>query len=321
MAVYTRITNAELRQATAPFDLSATQNLTEARDGIENSTYFFTALSPQGLTGEYVLTLLENTPPEQMHFSAALCIHLADGGLPVPAPLRDRDHNYCFALAGKNALIFPRVKGRHPKDVTAEHCTIIGDYLARSHRQGESFAQQLSNTRSLPWLLQGQQALEPFLNIEDRKLMHRQMATYQGLQTSSQELPTGAIHGDLFKDNALFDGGALSGVIDFYNACTDWLLLDVAIAVNDWCLIPGRTQLDTLLCDALLAAYQQVRPFTAVERQAWQPVLGIAATRFWVSRLMGHHVPELLGGEVKTKDPDAFKHLLLRHLAEVPPLP
>ena len=173
----------------------------------------------------------------------------------------------------------------------------------------------------MPWLKAGQQALDRFVDDEDRALLRRQVESYEKLRVNGREIPTGPIHGDLFKDNALFDEGKLSGVIDFYNACTDWLLLDVAIAINDWCLIPGRAQLDVELSQTLLFAYQRIRPFTAAERQVWQAVLCIAATRFWVSRLMGHHVPELLGGAVKTKDPNAFKNLLLSHLADVPPLP
>lgn len=320
MAVYTRITNAELHLSTARFNLSQPSQLTEASDGIENSTYFFSARSPQGITGDYVLTILENTPPEQMHFSAALCLHLAKSGLAVPAPLRDGDNHYSFALAGKNALIFPRAKGRHPSVISAEHCTIIGDYLAKAHSCGEAFSPRLANTRGLPWLMAGQQALDRFLGDGDQALLRCQIESYEKLMAGGLKIPTGPIHGDLFKDNALFDEGELSGVIDFYNACTDWLLLDVAIAINDWCLLPGRAQLDIELSQTLLSAYQRIRPFTAAERQVWQAVLCIAATRFWVSRLMGHHVPELLGGAVKTKDPDAFKHLLLSHLSDVPSL-
>ena len=321
MAVYTHITLSELASALAAFPLGNTEALQEVGDGIENTTYFFRATSVDGAVSEYVLTIIENLPLVQVRYSAELCIHLENANLPVPAPVRNYNGDYLFSLAGKDALIFPRAKGRHPRHITAEHCRVIGDYLAHAHRQGMTFPGKLANSRGLGWLQRAADALALRATRTDSTLLQEQLVRYKHLVSAAPSLSQGAIHGDLFRDNTLFCGHRLSGVIDFYNACNDWLLMDVAIALNDWCVVPGSAGCDDGLSGEFLAAYHRVRPFTAEERQCWQEVLCIAATRFWVSRLLGHLAPELLGGEVKTKDPQPFKALLLHHRHGVPPLP
>lgn len=322
MAVYTRISAPELMPLLARFGLQVEGVLQEVAEGIENSTYFFRASRQhdcERILSHYVLTILENTPVPQMQFSAALCCHLADQGLPVPAPLRDSSGQCTFLLAGKYALIFPKAEGQHPPQASEQHCQILGQYMARAHRSDDKFQWQLNNSRGLPWLSTGAEALLESIDKEEMSLINHQLESYQHL-TQVANLPVGPIHGDLFTDNTLFLGDQLSAVIDFYNACTDWLLLDVAIAVNDWCTKPGEVALDPSLATAFTSSYHRVRPFTNAERDHWQAILCLAATRFWVSRLLGVHRPELLGGEVKTKNPNDYRDRLLQRLQSVPEL-
>ena len=137
-------------------------------------------------------------------------------------------------------------------------------------------------------------------------------------QHRHDDLPRGAIHADLFRDNVLWDGARVGGVIDFYFACTDALLYDVAITVNDWCCTSAPV-LDAQRAQALLSAYNRVRPFTAAEYDSWQVMLRAGALRFWVSRLYDFHLPRT-GALVHAKDPAYFERMLARHVAHAPDL-
>lgn len=202
--------------------------------------------------------------------------------------------------------------------MTISHCEVIGDFLARSHLAGRDFA-LLDNGRGLEWLARSEEQLADHVDSSERSLLTGEVKRYRQLASAAVELPEGAIHGDLFHDNALFSGAQLSGVIDFYNACTDWLLLDVAIAVNDWCS-DNHGALDTLRYQALTSAYHRHRPFTSNEAQHWQDMLCLASTRFWVSRMLGRHAA---AGESQpvVKDPGEYHAKLLAYRRAAPALP
>jgi homoserine kinase type II len=128
------------------------------------------------------------------------------------------------------------------------------------------------------------------------------------------------VHADLFRDNALFERGRLSGVIDFYFAGVDCLLYDVAVCANDWCLVDPAADrgLDAARTRAFLAAYHALRPFAPAEREAWPVLLRAAALRFWLSRLHDLHLPRP-GELVHAHDPEHFRRVLERRIAESPP--
>jgi homoserine kinase type II len=321
MAVYTRVSIAELTDAIDSFGLKLLNAPEGVADGIENTTYFFDALCQSGESMPYVLTILENCPQPQRRFSSALTKHLASANLPVPSPLVNRLGEGEFSIAAKPAFIFPKISGAHVNRPDTDQCRVIGDFLARAHLASLSFEHKLANNRGLPWLISGQENLAPFLSQDDNALLNSQVVDFARLCERGGELPSGAIHGDLFRDNALFNQGSLAAVIDFYNACTDWLLIDIAIAINDWCSCTGGNGIDQELANALLKAYHQVRPFTAAEQDNWQNILCFAATRFWVSRLLGIYGAGLSGSELKSKDPDEYSALLKQHIVSVPPLP
>ncbi|CAN0146020.1 unnamed protein product [Chrysoparadoxa australica] len=124
-------------------------------------------------------------------------------------------------------------------------------------------------------------------------------------------LPRGVIHADLFRDNVLFEDRHVSGLIDFYYACHDHWLFDLAVICNDWCHQPdGRHLPDHWR--AIVHAYRRRRPFTPAEVEAWPMMLRAAALRFWVSRLADWHFPQS-GHDTHQKDPQPFADLLIAH--------
>jgi homoserine kinase type II len=132
-------------------------------------------------------------------------------------------------------------------------------------------------------------------------------------------MPAGAIHGDLFRDNVLWSGEFISGVIDFYFAGHDALLFDVAVTVNDWCGTSAG-ELDPARLEALLIAYHAARPFTEAERAAWPAMLRAAALRFWLSRAIDRYLPRA-GKLVMEKDPGEYRDILLQRMRAISPLP
>lgn len=308
MAVITPLTNSEIAAFLAHYPLGELVAVEPSTAGIENTTYFVTTENG-AVAAEWVLTLIEQAPADQVDFTARLLTFLNARGLPVPAPQRDHQGHLWRRLHDKPTWLIRKVPGHHPIRPSEAECRAIGDFLGRAHRAVEHFpAEPLHhavhpNSRGLDWL----QEVAPSLSLSPglRTLLDSQLDTWRALQR--EHLPCGAIHADLFPDNALFQGERLVAVIDFLFCCTDWLLLDVAIAVNDWC-DDGHGRLDQTRTHALLAAYSRHRPFTVAEHQHWQAMLALAATRFWVSRLQP-------SSDQQTKDPDEYLRIVQNRLA------
>jgi homoserine kinase type II len=158
---------------------------------------------------------------------------------------------------------------------------------------------------------QSHQRLAGLLGQEDDALLVAQIANARQLRTLS--LPQGLIHGDLFHDNALFDGEQLCGVIDFYNACTDMLALDLAIVINDWC-VSADGDLDEQRVNSVMHAYHARRPLSALEQEHWTTILQLAAARFWLSRLLAEMLPARPGVHHPHKPSAEYRDRLLRHM-------
>lgn len=316
MAVYTHISATQLEQVLHDFGLQLEGAPRGVAGGIENSTYFFDARDGTGQLRPFVLSIIENCPLGQLEFACALMTCLSGAALPVPAPRARYDQRLWFEIAGKPALIVPRAPGAHALQPGSRECGVIGDYLARAHLAAAGLSHHFNNRRGLAWLERAQATVATKLAPDDARLLDEEIRRYRRLSRAT--LPSGAIHADLFRDNALFEGGTLRAVIDFLFACTDWWLLDLAIVVNDWCTTPEVPGFDSERSTALLQAYARVRPFTEAEHQHWQDVLCIAATRFWISRLLADHGATQ---GANNKDPEEYRALLLQRRAAFPLLP
>jgi len=308
MAVYTQISAAQLDNLLNGYGLRLRGEPRGVAAGVENSTYFFTAVDGAEQAQPLVLTIVERCSLPQLEFSCALATHLHCAGLPVPSPLPGKDGMLWCEIAGKRALIVPRVDGVHPEQPGEEECRQMGNYLARAHLAASTLPIELANRRGLSWLENACRDLSGQLVEEDKALLTGEIGRLHYLRQHAQ-LPSGPIHGDLFRDNSLFQDGSLTGVIDFLFACRDWWLLDLAIVANDWCTAAHRVEFNAPLLAALLDAYQQVRPLCAAERQYWADLLCVAATRFWVSRLLALHGQQ--ASETIAKKPEEYRTLLL----------
>lgn len=312
MSVYTRVERPELEAFLATFDAGELLDYAGISAGIENTNYFVTTSK-----GRFVLTLFEQLGRDELPFFLELMAFLAEHGVPTAHPLADRDGRYLGELCGKPAALVQRLTGGTVDHPDAAQCAAIGTALARMHLAGQSFPQERANPRGPHWWREAVARVHDRLNADEARRLDEEI----GFQFSHRhdELPRGVIHADLFRDNALFEGARLTGIIDLYYACTDALLYDVAVTVNDWCVTEQRT-LDPERTRALLEAYAAVRPFTPAEHASWPAMLRAGALRFWLSRLVDLHFPRE-GELTHTKDPNAFGRLLAAHVQGVPALP
>ena len=307
MSVYTQVARDELEAFLQHYPLGELIDFEGISAGIENTNYFVT-------TGKQrlVLTLFENHSAQELGYFLDLMAFLAEHKVPSAHPIADNDGHFLRTLNGKPAALVMRLNGRCIDTPTAKQCGAIGHALAQLHRAGQAFAGQRANDRGPHWWRTTRNAVFERLSGDEQQLLEEELA----FQTAHRfdTLPRGVIHADLFRDNALFEGDTLTGLIDFYYACNDVLLYDVAVTLNDWCSrTDGAT--DEARARALLGAYQRGRPIGEAERAAWPVMVRAAALRFWLSRLQDHHFPRE-GELTHIKNPDVFKNILLQRKAE-----
>lgn len=304
MSVYTRIERHELEEFLRHYPLGELVDYSGISAGIENSNYFVTTQQ-----GQFVLTLFETMAAAELPYFLDLMAHLAEHGVPSAHPQADKQGHYLRSLKGKPAALVQRLRGANVEQPTRLQCAAVGTALGQMHTAGLSFSGQRANQRGPHWWSNTAQKLIPRLVLDDVELLSTELR-FQASARQTCELRRGVIHADLFRDNALFVGESLTGIIDFYYACNDLLLYDLAVTVNDWCS-NADGPLDGSLLESLLNPYLQQHPFSPAEQQAWPVMLRAAALRFWLSRLHDMHFPRK--GEIThTKNPDVFRRILLQ---------
>ena len=306
MAVFTSVSEAELTAWLGDYSLGQLLELQAIASGIENTNYFVTTSN-----GRFVLTLFEKLSADELPFYLNLMAHLARHGIPCPCPVANRRNQFLGELNGKPACIVSRLSGKSTTAPNIAQCAAIGAMLGQMHIAGQSFSQIMPNPRGAAWRTATAPQVRPFLDAEQAELLDSEVALHA--RHNSAALPQGVIHADLFRDNVLLEENRVGGLIDFYFACSDALLYDVAITVNDWCM-DADGSLDAARAQAFLRAYHAVRPLLDSEREVWLLMLRVAALRFWLSRLFDLHLPR--DGElIHAHDPRHFERILKNHIA------
>ncbi len=307
MSVFTTVTLDDLQAWLKHYPtVGAVQELKGIAAGITNTNYF--VITEQA---RYVLTLFEHHGAAELPYFLNLMAHLATHGIACPAPVANSDGQFLGELNGKPAALVSCLRGKDIEHPSPDHCTQVGDFLAQLHLAGLSYPATMQDTRGPQWCAATAKKVMPHLDATGKKLLQNELE-YQA-KFRDIDIPRGVIHADLFRDNVLFDAGKLSGAIDFYYACNDALAYDLAITVNDWC-VDGEGELDNTRLQAMMSAYQAVRPLTPQELQAWPVMLRAGALRFWLSRLHDLHFP-IAGEMTHAKDPQHFRLVLEARIA------
>ncbi|PTW62248.1 homoserine kinase [Breoghania corrubedonensis] len=308
MAVYTDVTDEELHAFVAQYDIGSVLAFKGIAEGVENSNFLLHTEA-----GYFILTLYEKrVNPAELPYFIGLMEHLAAAGISCPTPLANLDSETLGTLAGKPAAICTFLNGMSVRRAKAVHCQGLGNAMAEMHLAGADFTMHRKNALTVDgW--------RPLFDLsQDRadEVCHGLAAEIERELTVLEErwprdLPVGEIHADLFTDNVFFLGEELSGIIDFYFACTDAFAYDVAICLNAWCF-EADDSFNVTKARALLKGYSSVRPFTAAEFEALPLLARGSALRFLLTRLYDWlSVPE--GALVTPKDPMEYLKKLRFH--------
>lgn len=305
MSVYTEVSRDDLVTFLNDYTVGKLVSYEGISDGIENTNYFVTTEQ-----GQFVLTLFEQHDFGELAYFLDVMTFFYQQGIPSAHPAADNQGNYLKVLCGKPAALVMRLSGRGVNTIASiKQCQAIGDVLGKMHTVGQQFEVHRTSERGPDWRQLMAETLLPHLDGYSAKLLRGELSFQQSY--ANLDLPTGVTHSDLFRDNALFDGDKLKGIIDFYYACDEYLLYDLAVAVNDWCV--GEDGLiDTQRYAALIGAYSQQRELTEPEVGNFNLVLRAAALRFWLSRLQDKLFPRE-GELTQIKDPDYFFKILKQH--------
>ena len=298
MAVYTEVGDEDLIAFIAEYDLGDVVSCKGIAEGVENTNYLL-----QTTLGQYILTLYEKrVKKSDLPFFLGLIEHLAAQDVSCPVPLHGRDGNALRQLCDRPAAMVSFLDGMWPRRIKPGHCSALGAALAQLHVAGDSYPVERPNALSVQaWrplfdaCAARADTVSPGLStILVRELDHLESHWPEGL-------PTGVCHADLFPDNVFFIGGDLSGIIDFYFACTDFFAYDLAICLNAWCFERDNS-FNITKARLMLSRYRTVRPFSDAEVQALPLLARGSALRFLLTRLYDwlHHSE---GALVQPKDP------------------
>ncbi len=308
MAVYTDVGDDELDSFLKPYGLGELLAAKGIAEGVENSNYLIETES-----GRFILTLYEKrVSPADLPFFITLMRHLAAQGVACPQPVPTADGEVLRRLAGRPAALFTFLEGLSPRQVKDWHCSALGASLAELHHATASFPQQRPNDLSLPGWRKLISDCGSGADKVSQNLCQELEESYRSLaQAWPSKLPSGVIHADLFPDNVFFRAERLSGVIDFYFACNDFYVYDLAVCLNAWCFdgahsyVPERGRL-------MIEAYNAKRPLSESELEALPVLATGAALRFLLTRLFDwlNHPPDAM---VRPKDPREYLTKLRFH--------
>ncbi len=308
MAVYTDVADDELRSFIALYDIGEVLSCKGIAEGVENSNFLVTTER-----GNFILTLYEKrVAAEDLPFFIALMEHLAAQGVACPTPVKARDGSALRELCGRPAALVTFLAGMWPRRIQPFHCAAVGAALAGLHRAGASFGMTRANDLSVAgWRRLFGACCSRAAEVQP-ELAGELEAELELVEAEwPRDLPAGVIHADLFPDNVFFREREVSGLIDFYFACTDFLAYDLAICLNAWCF-EADGSLNVTKARLLLEGYRRARPLSSAEL-AFLPLLARgSALRFLLTRLFDW-LNQPAGALVRPKDPIEYLRKLRFH--------
>ncbi|MGA6877006.1 homoserine kinase [Acinetobacter sp. AND/436] len=311
MSVYTPLTLKEVQDFAAPYGLEVV-DLIPIQGGIQNTNYFLVAQDGT----HYVLTVFEDMDEQAAGELVPVLEHLGQAGLAVAVPLSYAG-KAIHSIKHKPAQIAPRLIGEHPMPTSIAQVEAIAVAQAKMHVALKDFPLKRAFVRDHAYWLAVSQEIKPSLSEADKVLLSKLLGLYEALTAIYPDRPKGFIHSDLFRDNTLFEGDQLQGILDFYELNQDEWLFDIAITLNDFCTEYPQVSLNEDKAMAFLKAYDRIRPLTEDEKACLELYLAMAAGRFWMMRLQVAQKNALQGRSgdaILQKNPLEMRNMLIERL-------
>ncbi|SFG18540.1 homoserine kinase [Novosphingobium sp. CF614] len=312
MAVYTRLGAEEMAAIMTAFDVGTLVSAKGIAEGVSNSNWLIETQRAQGPARRFILTVYESrTDTADLPFFLDLLDHLAARDCPVPRTMHDREGASHRFHQGKALALIEFLPGVSVSDPTPAQARAVGAALAQVHLAAADFGSERANSMGPAAWRQllgdcGREGLES-IHPELARIVDRELAVLAARWPA--DLPRGVIHADLFPDNVLMLGDKVTGLIDFYFACTDITAYDVAVTHAAWCFSADGTRFMPALSAALIEGYEGVRPLAPAERAALPLLARGAAMRFLATRAYDWlNTPD--DALVTPKDPMAFARRL-----------
>lgn len=313
MAVFTHIDVDDVATLLTAYDIGTAVSLRGIAEGVQNSNFLLETETANGTLARFIVTIYESAALQKdLPFFLTLMQHLARHGINCPLPVSRRDGQLMSTLGGKPAALVSFLQGAGLKSPTPRHCSELGGGLAQLHIAGQNFPDQRDNDYGIthwPALFAPSAAEADTIMPGMKNEISQELARITEHWPTG--LPMGVIHADLFPDNAFFLDHKLSGIIDFYFACTDLLAYDLAICLNAWCFEADGT-FNLTKAQALLGAYHANRPLQPNEVAALPILCAGAAMRFLLTRIYDW-VHRIDGALVTPKNPIPYLKRLRFH--------
>ncbi|MDI9314383.1 MAG: homoserine kinase [Hydrotalea sp.] len=320
MAVYTHLTQGEIADVIADYNIGRLLSANEIVKGVSNSNYLLRVAPDNAPATKYIFTIFEErTDADDLPFCFGLTDHLAKRGFPCPLPLKNKHDQIVTMVKDKPAVIISFLPGSEKEQWNDADCFSAGETLARLHNTTRDFAMTRDNKLSLTgweklWATANQQFHNPTIAGDMATLTEKFAVVKNYWRDVPPTMPRGACHADFFPDNVFFADAKtarITGVIDFYFACTDFLAYDLAIAVTAWCFQNANRSaaFQPKMCEQLLAGYLSLRPLQVDEKKYFINLLIGAAWRFALTRFYDFHAHRD-GDIVKPKDPAFYRAML-----------
>jgi len=310
MAVYTKISNKDIRLINSKFDIDEIKSFQGIKKGIENTNYLLKTKKEK-----FILTIFEKrVSNREIPFFMKLMDSLNQSKISCPKPLKDKNENYLIKIKNKTACVVSFLKGKDKQILNINNCYQVGKIISQMH----SITKKLKFSRKNSMGIKNLNPLLKSIKFKSKKNSNLEKFLIQNLSYIKKnwpsKLPSGIIHGDLFIDNIFFNKDKLSGVIDFYFAANDFFMYEIAICINALCFDKKRNKfkINKQKIKNLIKGYESVRKITIREKKSLNILCRGAAIRYLLTRLYDYsNTPKT--ALIQIKDPNEYYQKLITH--------